>query len=151
MKKARVCLTDGSTATMDSIGIHNEGTPNQQSYFEIVAPKTSNIGIELQSGESTIFYDGRCGEVLNAMEKTVTPCIPVEPGSVLGVSIWSVLKEDTKRRNLVTFSLNGKEINELPFRLEGNKISPTIYVENETSDVVVNIDGQSCEYNPGNV
>ena len=150
MKKAKLCPAGG----MWSIEMNAEKTGNaeqQRSYFEVVVPNESNIGMLMQSeGQATVYYDGATGEVLDTNKKTVRPCTPLLPGSTVGINIWSI-KEELDNQNFITVSKDGIESNVVPFTLKGMLIPPTIYVDNEELKVVVNVDSKTFKNNPGNV
>ena len=151
---ARLCLADGSEATLEHMEIDNQkaGETNQQrSYCELEVPKDANVGILMQSeGHGDIYYDGATGDVLDTNKKTVASYTPLSPGSTVGINVWSV-KEDSHIKTFLSLTNDGLANNVIPFSLQGTLKSPSIYIDNEDSKVVVNVDKESFKHNPGNV
>ena len=107
----------------------------RRAYFEIESIKDGQLGIELKSEEDSLFYDGLEGYVLHSQSKMVYPAIPISIGSVVGVTVWTIEREEGVFRSLITFSVNGKSACHKTISFKGSNVTPVVYVGAKNSEV----------------
>lgn len=115
-------------------------------YFGTEIVEGRNMVVEIASDVDKIIYHNTIGKLLHIGQKTVTIVESLKEGDVLGCMLFLRTEEvEGKSYSTVQFLINSK-IRGRSIRIEGDKLIPTVYQDNDNTKVKLTTE---YTFNPG--
>ena len=117
-----------------------------RSSFKVNGIKDGNLIVELKSAKDAVIYDTLSGDILETSSNLVLPGLPIIPGSVVEVILWSMKTKDGKVQSLCQFEVDGSIMSSRALVLNGYGIIPSIYVSTmESVNIETSKNGNETE------